>query len=45
MSPVDAAGISSLEGSLESRVLPQDPDARATAELSDLLIRLRLRTA
>lgn len=34
-----------LEGSLESSVLPEYPDEQAAAELNDLLIRLRLRTA
>lgn len=34
-----------LEGSLESSVLPEHPGEKAAAELNDLLIRLRLRTA
>src|SRR5437879_8266054 len=34
-----------LEGSLESSALPEHPDEQAAAELNNLLIRLRLRTA
>lgn len=37
--------LAELEGSLESSVLPANPDEQAVIGLNDLLIRLRLRTA